>query len=173
MKNVARPASLLTTFVLVMLAGNLAGQEEAPKSAKPDDEPQVISRDALSAKLLKVGPNDDELRLLMRQRYELADREVKILVVQYQMGRVANNELFEAEKRWLQAGLELCNTSADRIALLRQYIVDARTACDIAEALRETDLVRGSSVLRARYELTDAMIQLQRAVREAERAKVR
>jgi hypothetical protein len=70
----------------------------------------------------------------------------------------------------LQAGLELCDKPAEKIALLTQFLEQATTAEQIARANLEAARGTKSALHRLRYQRLDAEIKLLRAKREAENA---
>jgi outer membrane protein TolC len=74
-------------------------------------------------------------------------------------------------KRLVQAGLELYDKPADKVALLTQYLEITREAEKYAQDCYDAERLRIGELHRARYERLDAEIRLLRAKREADKAK--
>jgi hypothetical protein len=114
---------------------------------------------------------DDELRKLLKARYNEALAEVEGVTRMYQSARASFDSFAGARKRLLQAGLELCDTPADKVALLTQFVEHTKAVEKIAQARFEAARDPDSALHRFRYQRLDAEIQLLRARREAEKAK--
>ena len=77
----------------------------------------------------------------------------------------------DARQRWLQAGLELCDKPADKVALLTQFVELTKATEKMAQGHLEAARGTESALHRLRYQRLDAEIQLLRAKREADKAK--
>jgi hypothetical protein len=160
----------------MVLFGNLAAQ--APQPQKPPDKPQVKLPALLSAKTLKVDPKDDELRKLLKARYNEAVSEAKAY---YEMVQLANRNAVELDRnedyryrmlqRVVEVGLELCYTPAEKVALLTQYLEVTKEDEKRTQARYDAHRIPISDLHRARYERLDAESRLLRAKRESEKAK--
>jgi hypothetical protein len=149
-----------------MLAGYSAAQAPPPPPKLPDPKLPAL----LTAKPLKEDPKDDELRKLLKARYNAAVDEVATLYKMYLAGRGNIDGFIDAGQRLVKAGLELHDKPADKIALLTQFVELAREAEKIAEA-RMGFSGTAAEFYRVRYQRLDAEIQLLRAKREADKAK--
>jgi hypothetical protein len=176
MRSATRPEPWLWLCLLMMLAGNSAAQ--APQSQSPSDRPGVKLPAILSAKPVAEDPKDDELRKLLKARYNEAVGELKDY---YEANDLANragitrrdgpDDLYGRWQRLVQAGLELCDKPAEKVALLTQYLEVTKEAEKIEQARYDAGRIRIGDLHRARYERLDAQVQLLRAKREAEGTK--
>jgi hypothetical protein len=165
------PLWLVTTAV-----GSAAAQ--APRQQKPPDEPAVRLPALLTAKPLKAEPKDDALRKLLKARYNEAVGELKALYEEEDyaskngVDRLTHvGDLHEPWHRLVEAGLELCDKPAEKVALLSQYLEVAKEAEKLTQARYDAGRVRSSDLHQARYERLDAEILLLRTKREADQAK--
>jgi hypothetical protein len=132
----------------------------------------------LAAKPLQEDPKDDELRKLLKARYNavLAEARDEYAFEEF-VKRRGPSQLDDPDgryawlKRFVEAGLDLCDTPAEKVAILANYL-------EVAKELERLEKVRyeaGRSVVgsleRTRYERLDAEIQLLRARREANGGK--
>jgi hypothetical protein len=176
MKRVSRFELWLPLCLLMVLAGNSAAQ--APQTEKPPDRPKVKLPALLSAKPLKDDPKDDELRKLLKARYNEALAEARDF---YEFEDLANhnaiewyptaNDRYRMLQRVVQAGLDVCETPARKVALLTQFLEVTRGLEDRTQERYKFGRCRLGDVKRARYERLDAQIRLLRAKREADKAK--
>jgi hypothetical protein len=170
------PWLALSLFILVV--GGSPGQEAAPK--KPVDDPEVKLPALLSAKPLVAGPRDDALRKLLKARYNEAVSEAR---EHYAYEKLASERgiallrdqgrFYRMWERVVQAGLELCDTPAEKVALLAQYLDVTREVERQAQAEHAAGRIKAGELHRARYARLDAEVRLLRAKREADRAKKR
>ncbi len=153
--------------LLLMLAGYSAAQAPAARPDQTDAKAPAF----LEAKPLKEDPKDDELRKLLKARYNEALAAAQGYRTLYQSARVSFHDLGEAQQRLMQAGLELCETPADKIALYTRLVELDKNVEEVAKA--RMDAARGTEaeLHRARYQRLDAEVQLFRAKREADKAK--
>jgi hypothetical protein len=89
----------------------------------------------------------------------------------YQAARTSYDSVAEARQRLLQAGLELCDKPADKVALLTQYVELTKATEKFAQARSEAGRGTETAIHRLRYQRLDAEIQLLRAKREADKVK--
>jgi hypothetical protein len=153
------------------LAGTSSSQEPQPKE-KPG-EPKTKLPALLASNPLKADPADNELRRLLKARYNEAVSEAKAFYMEEPfIDRIDTQDaLYGRWQRVVQAGLELCDKPADKVTLLSQYV-------DVAKELEQETKSRCDAgrlpiyhLHRARYQRLDAEIQLMRARRDAENPK--
>ncbi len=171
MKSVTKPEPWLSLCLLMTLVGNSAAQ--AP-SQKPPDQPEEKLPALLAAKPLKEDPKDDELRKLLKARYNEALGEAKDFYESEKLppARLINlNDRYGRWQRLVQAGLELCDKPAEKVALLTQYVELTKELEKKEQARFDAGREAAYELRRARYERLDAEIQLLRAKREADKAK--
>jgi hypothetical protein len=167
MKRVIRCKAWLSLFLLVLLAAAAAAQ--APQGHA--DGPEQNLPAFLTAKPIAEDPSDDELRKLLKARYNEAVGEVNALYAMYLAGRSDMDLFADAGQRLVQAGLELYDNPSDKIALLTQYVELTKGLESLAQARHDAGQAIISDLHRARYQRLTAEIQLLRAKREANRAK--
>ena len=170
--NIAtRPGLWMSLYLLMTLAGSSASQ---PPPKKPPARPEEKVPTLLTAKPLKVDPKDDELRKLLKARYNEALAEAKgyYEFEKLPVDRIINfDDLYGRWQRLVQAGLELCDKPAEKVTLLTQY-VELTKDLEKAEQKRfDAGRVPEYALHRARYQRLDAEVQLLRAKREADKAR--
>jgi hypothetical protein len=89
----------------------------------------------------------------------------------WQAGRGGVDVFVEPVQRLVQAGLEVDDTPAEKIALLTRYVELTKSVEDLAQARVEAGQATPADLHQARYRRLSAEIQLLRAEREADRAK--
>lgn len=158
-------------FPLVMLAGNLAA--EAPQARQAPVQPEVKVPTLLTAKPVKEDPKDDDLRKLLKARYNEAVAEMEARYKEFLSGRERGtfDAMVEVAQRLVQSGLELNDKPAERAALLAQYVELTKEVEKIAQARFDVARIPVDELHRARYQRLDAEIQLLRAKREVDKAK--
>lgn len=171
MKSVKRTEQWLSLCLLLTLNGSSAAQ--TPQLPKLADKPKVKLPALLSAKLLKTDPQDDELRKLLKARYNEAVSEAREY---YEQEELANRNAicldpgqdyrYRMLQRVVHAGLELCDKPADKVALLTQYLEVTKEIEKLAQTRYDAGRIGISDLHRTRYERLDAEIRLLRAKRE-------
>jgi hypothetical protein len=169
MESIERPEFWLSLWLLMTLVGSSLAQP--PRPEKPPEEGEVRLPALLSGKPLKVDPEDDEQLKLLKGRYNEAVGEAKAIYQQYFLGRATSDELYGSLQRVVQGGLELSDNSAEKVALLRQYAETTVEVEKFIRALHDAHKIRIRDLHRARYEHLNAEILLNRAKREADKAK--
>jgi hypothetical protein len=176
MKSAIRLNPQLPLCLLIALVGYSSAQ--AAEQQKPPDQPEVKLPALLSAKPLKIDPKDDELRKLLKARYNEAVSEARDCYEFEEFARkYGPSQLYDADylygmwQRVVQSGLELCDTPAEKVALLTQYLEVTRKAEKYMQARYNAGRDRIGALQRARYERLNAEIHLWRVKREADQAK--
>ncbi len=156
----------LSFSLFLMPAGYPAAAASQPQPEQPAPKVPAL----LAAQPLKEDPRDDELRKLLKARYNEAVAEVKALHKMLLAGRGTIDSCVGAGRRLVQAGLELCDKPADKVTLLTQFVELTQMA---EKSIQARLAFNGTSadLHRARYQRLDAEIQLLRARREADKAK--
>jgi hypothetical protein len=160
----------LCAVVLLLSFGNTLLAADPPKPPKDDDD-EVKLPALLKAKPLKPDPKDDELRKLLKERYNVALDEMNLQYKLYEAGSPAAtlDIVFESGERVVSARLELCDQPADKIPILVQLVEMRKEIEKIAKARFDAGRIAPQDFARARYFRLDAEIQLLRAKRAAEK----
>jgi outer membrane protein TolC len=127
--------------------------------AQPEPKPQVSLDKAA------------EIKTLLRERRDSLKRMVVLLVTQFQVGRGDSRSLFEAERDFLRATLDLDESTEARIAALRDHLKLAEDFAKYAEARLKTGTVSQVDVLWANVGLLEARIELLREELKAKPGK--
>jgi hypothetical protein len=125
----------------------------------------------LTAKPIKEEPKDDELRKLLKGRYNEAVAEMQGRYKEFLVGRGTFDAMFEVAQRIVTSGLELSDKPAERVTLLTQYVELAIEVEKITQARYDASRIPDTDVHRAHYERLNAEIQLLRAKRAIDRVK--
>jgi hypothetical protein len=161
----------MSLCLLMTLAGSSPSQPPPEKlPTRPAEKPPAL----LTAKPLKVDPKDDELRKLLKARYNEALAEAKgyYEFEKLPVDRLINfDDLYGRWQRLVQAGLELCDKPAEKVALLTQYVELTKDLEKAEHKRADAGRVPEYALHRARYQRLDAEVQLLRAKREADKAR--
>jgi hypothetical protein len=142
---------------------------------KPGDDKVSLTTPWLPPAAFKENPDDDELTRLLKERYRTAAEEVATVAFHVVQGvgdtSASLQRLSDAESRASRAALELCQTSAQRIAVL-QKVLEARKRTEAyCKERYEAGADPAYALPLARYERLEAEIALVRAKREAAEEK--
>jgi hypothetical protein len=114
-----------------------------------------------------IAPGDDELRRLLKDRYNAIGDELCAKLANFETGRDTFTTVYEATCRLVQAGLELCEGPIERCDLLSKFLEFVRQN----EARAVDRYLAGSGGMaelnQATAQRIDAEIQLLRAKRQA------
>lgn len=146
----------------VALVCLLGGHPTGPLQAQPTGAEQRLPA-ILTAKPLKPEPGDDELRKLLKDRYNAAATELHERYADWLVGRLMNNTLTDCAQRLLTAGLELSDKSADQVALLTDFVALAKEAEKLTQAHFDSGRRGRGDLEQIRYFRMDAEIRLLRA----------
>jgi hypothetical protein len=142
--------------------------------SQPSPDKPPSKGDLLTAQPLPENTSDDELRKLLKARYNEDLAEMQGLFFLYQYKGFDNlDAVTGSAQRLMQAGLEVHDTPAEKVTLLTQYVDLARTFEQAAQARYEAAKAPKSEVHRARFQRLDAEIQLLRIKREADKAQAK
>jgi hypothetical protein len=134
--------------------------------AQPKDDTEELPA-IFKGKPIPPAAGDDELRKLLKERYNAAVAELGGRYQMFLAGRGTFDSLFDGARRVVHAGLELHDKPADQIALLTGYVELARKIEKINQARDEAGRIMRQELDYARYMRADAEIQLLRAKKAA------
>jgi hypothetical protein len=150
----------------LLLAACAAALAPTQNPGAPDGERPGL----LKAEPVKADPKDDDLRKLLKERYNEAVAEVSVRYQRVFSGADTPDVVVDGAERIVKAGLELNDKPADQAALLANY-VEFMKAMEKLVGDRVASGVRRygpADVHQMKYLRVDAEIQLLRA---RERAK--
>jgi hypothetical protein len=161
----------MSLCLLLALGANATAQAPTKKTAAaPEEKVPAL----LAAKPLKADPKDDELRKLLKARYNdvLAEAQAYWKTDKAPGTSIINlDDPYGRYQRLVQAGLAVRETPAERVALLAQYVELTRQLEKETKKRVDEGRWEAPALHRARYERLDAEVQLVRAKREAAKAK--
>jgi hypothetical protein len=156
-------------------AGGSVGQD-AP-SEKAANKSGTRFPALLAARPLAEDPGDDALRKLLKARYNAALAEARDEYEYEEFVRQRGPSGYQNQDSWygpwqrvVQAGLEVFDKPADKVALLEGYLELVREDERTMEARLQAGRCSVRYIHRARYERLDAEARIRRAKREAEAA---
>jgi hypothetical protein len=139
-----------------------------PPPADPDEPPVVLKlRAIVKANPLEPAKEDDDLRKLLKARYNVAVRGLQARLQEFEAGRSTVEALFAAFRNVHDSQLELCEKPADQIGTRELYFELAKVVEKIVEAQFEAKRIGAGALEDARYVRLDAEIQLLKAKRQA------
>jgi hypothetical protein len=136
----------------------LRAQTAGPKA--PKKQPKI-----LSAKPLETDGERDEMRRLVRQRYNAALAEVRGRYQQLDQSSTRMDELFDAFRRLLASGVAATDTGRELVDFLEQYVELTLDMQRRTQAHVRAGQSNNVAAAQARYMVLDAEIQLLRARR--------
>lgn len=152
-----------------LLAGFAAGQTPEPQPNGP-----ALDEGKLPVKFerYKPDPKDDELKKLLKERFNAALDEVEARYRMLVSGMVITLDVLpDAQRRLVIAGLELREEPADKIELLKNNVEVARAIEKLIQGRAELRRARTTELYRATHFRLDAEIELLRAKQATEKAK--
>jgi hypothetical protein len=103
-----------------------------------------------------------QLRQLLLERKQLLEKRVEDMKVFVDAGRVSGSEYAKAREAALLAGLELCNTKAERIEIRREIVEIYKVAEAWAKRRADTGRATQSELDEAKVACLEAEINLLR-----------
>jgi len=162
---------MLLTLLLTLVANSPARAPHPPRLVRnPPKKPPAL----LTAKPLQDDPKDDELRKLLKARYNEALGEAKAY---HEFGKLGVDtiinldDLYGRWQRLVQARLELCDKPTEKVELLSQYVELTKELEKADQSRLDAHRIPKYELHRARYQRLDAEVQLLRAKREADKTK--
>ncbi len=145
--------ALCAAWIPLTLAGSVTAQGKA----------QTKLPKLLAAKPLETGAESDDLRQLIRARYNAVLEEVRGRYQQVRDGSGNLGQLLEAYRRLLAAGVAAADSGKNRLLFLEEFVELTRDAERLAASLTRAGVQRATEAAQARYLRLDAQIQLIRA----------
>jgi outer membrane protein TolC len=99
----------------------------------------------------------------MQERLKLAQQEVEVCSALFRNARVDFDAVATAQKNLLKAQLELSTKKAERLAVYERYIKMLEEVAKISQVRVQAGRGSQLELVRARYLLVDAKIDLERA----------
>jgi hypothetical protein len=150
-------AALGAAWALGAPRGRLAAQT-------PGADQQKLPK-LLTAKPLNITQEKDEMRGLLRARYNAALEEARGRYHQFRGGQGKLQPMLDAFRRLLASGVAAADTGKAQIEFLEQYVELTRTVTDMAQAFLKSGQASNADAAQAQYMLLDAQIQLLNAQR--------
>lgn len=129
----------LTLFLFAMLLAPLAcGQEpveEKPRQELPptveqlermEAEAEKLAKQILEIKPAEIKATDDELRKLLKERYNAAVEAMQPVRIMYENSLVSFDQVVEVGRLVMHSGLELFEDPKPRVQLLTNYVAIAK-----------------------------------------------
>ena len=151
----------IVSLALLVFLADLSG-----RAVCADKEPEEKLPKILTAKPLKPGPKDDELRRLLIERYNSAVAEMQARYQEFLAGKGTLEIFAVGGKRLVESALELNEKQADQVSLLEQYLELIREIEKINVSMFEAGRIPKSELELAHYLRIDAEIKLLRAKRK-------
>jgi multidrug efflux pump subunit AcrA (membrane-fusion protein) len=136
--------------------------------AKADDTLlATIESGGVKAPVKDAKPSAKMLEL-MKERQKVLTEASRVNLKMYQDGAVALSAVMPVERALLEASLDLCETNADRLDLLRKSVVQAEHFHRLVDARVKVGQAPPTEALQTRALVLEAQIRL---LREEEKAK--
>jgi outer membrane protein TolC len=155
-------ARLMTVLLPVVTLG-LALTWTGAQGQQPGEKMPAV----LSAKPLKAEAGDDELRKLLKERYNAALEEMQARYAEFQAGRITLDMLHEAAQRVLDSQVALTDKPAEHVRIYEQQLELARDVERATQLHYDAGRKTIAELARARYVRLDVEIKLVVAKRKA------
>jgi len=119
----------------------------------------------LTAKPVEIAEERDEMRKLMRARYNAALEEVRARYQQFLHGHGKLDPMLDAFRRLLASGVVAADTGKDQVEFLEQYVDLTRQVSNNVHGQKKSGQFSSAEAAQARYMYLDAQIQLLHAQR--------
>lgn len=149
--------SLALAIITTAVFGS-ALQAPAADEDQPEREPELPS--LAKPKPVEVKPDDDELRKLQVQRYQVACEELKIAAMKFELGVGTIDPVFAATHRVKVSALAIFPATADQIRLREEAVEMAKWFEGALRKRHEAGVGDGLSVRQAEYVRIDLEIDL-------------
>jgi len=156
MKNAVAYVSCIC-LVIVLLAGRSTGQPPAPIVG---EFPSLLKMEPA-----KEAPSDDDLKKLLKARYNEALADVRGLLHFVELGRSSIEEVCARAERLVEVGLDMTENLFERAELLTKYLQTTRAIEEIARTKVEAGAASAVTHHRAKFHRLDAEVRLARAKR--------
>jgi hypothetical protein len=137
-----------------------------PLAAQPAGAGQQKLPRLLTAKPVEIMEERDEMRKLLRARYNAALEEVRGRYHQFRDGQGKLEPMFDAFRRLLASGVAAADTGKDQVEFLELYVDLTRQVAKSVDGLAKIGgQIPSADAAQARYMHLDAQIQLLHAQR--------
>jgi hypothetical protein len=154
--------SRTTILAALALLGGLA-----PSAARADDDDVKLPA-VLEGKPLEAAKGDDELRKLLKARYNAALQETKGRFMQLLAGKATSETLADCGRRLLRSELELCDKPADRVKVREKWLTLAKEVERVQKLRYDAGRIDVAEMAQAEFNRLDAEIELLREKKAAE-----
>jgi hypothetical protein len=168
-KGAIRLKPWLLFYLLLALIGSSAAQVRQPLQPPKEPGPRVPA--LLTSKPIKEDPKDDELRKLLKARYNLAFDAMQRGYQSWRLGLSGIEVVSDLGQQLVKSGMELHDKPAERAAFLAQFVELMGEAEKIAREEANAGMMSPFGLYQVRYLRLDAEIHLLRAKREVDIAK--
>jgi hypothetical protein len=161
------PRKIVPFLVVAVLgaAWALCTSRGDPLAAQPASPGREKLPRLLAAKPLEEAGERDELRRLMRARYNAALEEARQRYQLFRGGTARLEQTLDAFRRLLASGVATADTGKERVEFLERYVDLTRGVARMAESIAKSGQGHGADAAQARYMYLDAQIQLMSAQR--------
>ena len=110
-----------------------------------------------------AGENDSKLKVLLKEKLAVAQEALAIVTKAHQNGDTSIEGVVEANQMVGKAQLDLCDTSAERIAVLERMLAQAKDFEKSVAELVKVAATPKTTLLKARLNRLDVEVALERA----------
>jgi hypothetical protein len=159
----------------MLLLGTLVLPAHYTNAQAPQDERGAEDKPKFPAVMryepLKAEVGDDELRRLLKERFNAALSELQARYMEYTAGKASIEHLMEASRRLLDSQLELIDKPSDRVAAHEKHVEITKLVEENAKTRWDAGKIAEYELHYTRYVRIDAEIQLLKAKRQAKAVK--
>jgi uncharacterized protein (TIGR03067 family) len=111
---------------------------------------------------LAQGKDPTTIKALLKERHAVLKNVVEVQMAFFKAGNLSFKDLALAQRAAFEAGLELCETAAERVALLRDNLKLTEELQRVEESIFKAGQGRQSDALLARAQVLETRIRLMR-----------
>ena len=123
----------------------------------------TVGKWTAASRVHAAGENDSKLKVLLKEKLAVAQEVVAIATKAHKNGDTSIDAVVEANQVVGKAQLELCDTSAERIAVLERMLAQAKDFEKSVAELVKVAAAPKTTVLKARLNRLDVEVALERA----------
>src|SRR5262245_28784741 len=110
----------------------------------------------------RADDKDSKVKALLKDRLTVLQQVVDLVSVAYRGGRVPLSKVIEAQQAASKAEFDLCETDAERIAVLEKRLALAKQQVEVVQRMARSAEVNTTDLLKARAKQLKIEVALER-----------
>jgi hypothetical protein len=161
-RRIMRLSIFTIAGLALVVVASLGTANEPDKAPVPAGQTETIE-----IKVTPIPARDDELRKLLKSRYEAASAEMEATTALYSGGRVSLQDTCDAIRRFSTASVEMAETPIERAKQCQRAFESAKAVEDLTKRKFEQGVEPVQASALATFTRLDMEIKLHLACKEA------